>query len=199
MPCGGPWSAGGIVAPLMVVRGDGTLMSDEFAARTPVETIHSGPGRQRHRRALPLRASTTALVVDVGGTTTDLALIEDGQVTVSVEGADGRRVQDLRAGRQPAVHRAGRRQPHHGYARRADRGRAGARAAALPPGRRSSRRGQAAAGPGAAAVVAGDAGLARILVSPARTAAELPGGRQQQEEALDRRCCATVRSPCPRS
>ena len=32
-----------IVAPLMVVRGDGTLMSDEFAARTPVETIHSGP------------------------------------------------------------------------------------------------------------------------------------------------------------
>ena len=29
-----------IDAPLMVVRGDGTLMSDEFAARTPVETIH---------------------------------------------------------------------------------------------------------------------------------------------------------------
>ncbi|MGD9275263.1 MAG: hydantoinase/oxoprolinase N-terminal domain-containing protein, partial [Desulfobacterales bacterium] len=32
-----------IKAPLMVVRGDGTLMSDEFAAKTPVETIHSGP------------------------------------------------------------------------------------------------------------------------------------------------------------
>ena len=32
-----------IDAPLMVVRGDGTLMSDEFAARTPVETVHSGP------------------------------------------------------------------------------------------------------------------------------------------------------------
>ena len=32
-----------IEAPLMMVRGDGTLMSDEFASRTPVETIHSGP------------------------------------------------------------------------------------------------------------------------------------------------------------
>jgi len=75
-----------IDAPLMVVRGDGTLMSDEFAARTPVETIHSGPaasaigGRFLSRR-------DDALIVDVGGTTTDIALIVDGQVTVSEEGA----------------------------------------------------------------------------------------------------------------
>lgn len=75
-----------IDAPLMVVRGDGTLMSDEFAAQTPVETIHSGPaasaigGRFLSRR-------DDALIVDVGGTTTDIALIVDGQVTVSEEGA----------------------------------------------------------------------------------------------------------------
>ncbi len=75
-----------IHAPLMVVRGDGTLMSDEFAARTPVETIHSGPAASAIGGRF-LSGLNEALVVDVGGTTTDLALIVDGQVTVSAEGA----------------------------------------------------------------------------------------------------------------
>ena len=75
-----------IVAPLMVVRGDGTLMSDEFAARTPVETIHSGPAASAIGGRF-LSDLDDALVVDVGGTTTDLALIVGGQVTVSTEGA----------------------------------------------------------------------------------------------------------------
>ncbi len=75
-----------IDAPLMVVRGDGTLMSDEFAARTPVETIHSGPAASAIGGRF-LSNLDHALILDVGGTTTDLALIEDGQVTVSEEGA----------------------------------------------------------------------------------------------------------------
>jgi N-methylhydantoinase A/oxoprolinase/acetone carboxylase beta subunit len=75
-----------IDAPLMVVRGDGTLMSDEFAARTPVETIHSGPAASAIGGRF-LSGLDDALVVDVGGTTTDIALIEGGQVTVSEEGA----------------------------------------------------------------------------------------------------------------
>ena len=75
-----------IVAPLMVVRGDGTLMSDEFAARSPVETIHSGPAASAIGGRF-LSGLDGALVVDVGGTTTDIALIEEGQVTVSEEGA----------------------------------------------------------------------------------------------------------------
>ena len=75
-----------IVAPLMVVRGDGTLMSDEFAARTPVETIHSGPAASAIGGRF-LSNLDEALIVDVGGTTTDLALIEGGQVRVSTEGA----------------------------------------------------------------------------------------------------------------
>jgi N-methylhydantoinase A/oxoprolinase/acetone carboxylase beta subunit len=75
-----------IVAPLMVVRGDGTLMSAEFAARTPVETIHSGPAASAIGGRF-LSGHDNALVVDVGGTTTDLALIIDGQVTLSTEGA----------------------------------------------------------------------------------------------------------------
>jgi len=82
-----------IDAPLMVVRGDGTLMSDEFAARTPVETIHSGPaasaigGRFLSNLDCESSLGDDALIVDVGGTTTDLALIEHGQVRVSTEGA----------------------------------------------------------------------------------------------------------------
>ena len=75
-----------IDAPLMVVRGDGTLMSDEFAARTPVETIHSGPAASAMGGRFLSRLDD-ALIIDVGGTTTDIALIEAGQVTVSEEGA----------------------------------------------------------------------------------------------------------------
>ncbi len=75
-----------IDAPLMVVRGDGTLMSDEFAARTPVETIHSGPAASAIGGRFLSRLDE-ALVIDVGGTTTDIALIEDGQVMVSEQGA----------------------------------------------------------------------------------------------------------------
>src|SRR5690606_7534521 len=63
-----------IDAPLMVVRGDGTLMSAEFAARTPVETIHSGPAASAIGARFLTRLDD-ALVVDVGGTTTDFALV----------------------------------------------------------------------------------------------------------------------------
>ena len=75
-----------INAPLMVVRGDGTLMSDEFAARTPVETIHSGPAASAIGGRF-LSHLDDALVVDIGGTTTDIALIQAGQVKVTEEGA----------------------------------------------------------------------------------------------------------------
>ena len=61
-------------------------MSDEFAARMPVETIHSGPAASAIGGRF-LSGLDDALVVDIGGTTTDLALIEGGQVTVSVDGA----------------------------------------------------------------------------------------------------------------
>jgi N-methylhydantoinase A/oxoprolinase/acetone carboxylase beta subunit len=76
----------GIKAPLMVVRGDGTLMSDEFAAGTPVETIHSGPAASAIGGRF-LSQQEDALIVDVGGTTTDLALIQSGEVTISEQGA----------------------------------------------------------------------------------------------------------------
>jgi N-methylhydantoinase A/oxoprolinase/acetone carboxylase beta subunit len=75
-----------IAAPLMVVRGDGTLMSEDFAAHTPVETIHSGPAASAIGGRF-LSQLDDALVVDVGGTTTDIALIQSGQVVVNEDGA----------------------------------------------------------------------------------------------------------------
>jgi len=75
-----------ITAPLMVVRGDGTLMSDTFAAASPVETIHSGPAASAIG-GRTLSGLENALVIDIGGTTTDLALIVQNQVTISEDGA----------------------------------------------------------------------------------------------------------------
>ncbi len=76
----------GIQAPLMVVRGDGTLMSAEFAVRTPMETIHSGPAASAIGGRF-LSGRDDALVIDIGGTTTDLALIEAGEVKAGDRGA----------------------------------------------------------------------------------------------------------------
>jgi len=75
-----------IDAPLMVVRGDGTLMSAGFAKDTPVETIHSGPAASAIGGRF-LCGQDDALVIDVGGTTTDIALVINGEVAVSAEGA----------------------------------------------------------------------------------------------------------------
>lgn len=75
-----------IDAPLMVVRGDGTLMSDAFAAQSPVETIHSGPAASAIGGRF-ISHLDDALVLDIGGTTTDIALVQGGQVAISEEGA----------------------------------------------------------------------------------------------------------------
>jgi N-methylhydantoinase A/oxoprolinase/acetone carboxylase beta subunit len=76
----------GIIAPLMVVKGDGTLASAEAVARRPVETVHSGPAASAVGARF-LSGLDRALVVDIGGTTTDLAVIDGGQVNISETGA----------------------------------------------------------------------------------------------------------------
>ncbi len=76
----------GIEAPIVVVKGDGTLMSAEAAAERPVETILSGPAASvsgaRHLTGLE-----DALVLDMGGTTTDTAALEEGAVCISEAGS----------------------------------------------------------------------------------------------------------------
>ncbi|MDJ0781462.1 MAG: hydantoinase/oxoprolinase family protein [Desulfosarcinaceae bacterium] len=75
-----------IPAPIMVVKGDGSLMSCELAMQRPVETILSGPAASV-AGARFLTDLDDALVVDMGGTTTDTALLEAGRVRVSEQGA----------------------------------------------------------------------------------------------------------------
>ncbi len=76
----------GIKAPLMIVKGDGSLMPYTEAATKPVETILSGPAASTIGGRF-LSGLNSALVVDVGGTTTDMALIEHDNIAVSNEGA----------------------------------------------------------------------------------------------------------------
>jgi N-methylhydantoinase A/oxoprolinase/acetone carboxylase beta subunit len=76
-----------IHAPLMVVKGDGTLMSAEMAKEKPVETILSGPAASV-AGAKYLTGLNEAMVVDMGGTTTDTADILDGQVNICESGAN---------------------------------------------------------------------------------------------------------------
>ncbi|WP_054309464.1 hydantoinase/oxoprolinase family protein [Mesorhizobium sp. 1M-11] len=76
----------GIAAPLMVVRGDGALVSAAFARQRPIETILSGPAASlvgaRHMTGLD-----DAVVSDIGGTTTDVAVLDKGRPRLDPEGA----------------------------------------------------------------------------------------------------------------
>ncbi|MEF8941511.1 MAG: hydantoinase/oxoprolinase family protein [Desulfohalobiaceae bacterium] len=76
----------GFNAPLMIVKGDGSLMPYTEAVKKPVETVLSGPSASTIGGRF-LSSCSSALVVDVGGTTTDMALIEDGAIAVSDQGA----------------------------------------------------------------------------------------------------------------
>ncbi len=76
----------GIKAPVMVVKGDGTLMSATMAKNRPVETILSGPAASVAGAKL-LTGLNNATVVDIGGTTTDTAQLIDGTVEVCEKGA----------------------------------------------------------------------------------------------------------------
>ncbi len=75
-----------IHAPLMVVKGDGSLIDAQVALERPVETILSGPAASvvgaRH-----LLSEDDVFVVDMGGTTTDIALLRDGRPVLNQGGA----------------------------------------------------------------------------------------------------------------
>ncbi len=76
----------GIRAPLMLVKGDGSLMSEELARQHPVETVLSGPAASV-LGARYLTGREDLLVVDMGGTTTDLAILKGGRPRSSRRGA----------------------------------------------------------------------------------------------------------------
>lgn len=69
--------ARGITAPVVMVRSDGSLMNTAFTAEHPVETLLSGPVASV-MGAMELTDEENALVVDIGGTTTDIAFVKNG-------------------------------------------------------------------------------------------------------------------------
>lgn len=79
-------AARAIAAPLMVVKGDGSLIGAGVARNSPVETILSGPAASLVG-ARALCGEADLLVADTGGTTTDIARLVDGVPRLAADGA----------------------------------------------------------------------------------------------------------------
>lgn len=93
----------GLDVPLTIVRSDGTLMSEEMARTCPVETLLCGPVASVIGGCV-LANEDSAILVDMGGTTTDLALVQNnnpvmakggifiGQYRTSIKGLDAQAI-----------------------------------------------------------------------------------------------------------
>ena len=76
-----------INCPFYVSQNDGTLMSAEFAAEFPALTFASGPTNSLRGASL-LTNLDDAVVVDIGGTTSDIGVLQDGfprQSNIAIE------------------------------------------------------------------------------------------------------------------
>ena len=63
--------------PVMILRSDGSLMSKDLSRERPVETILSGPAASVIG-GRGLSESRDCLIIDIGGTTTDISIVEKG-------------------------------------------------------------------------------------------------------------------------
>lgn len=82
--------ASGLAARIFLTQNDGTLMSAATAKKYPVRTVGSGPTNSM-RGAASITGLKDVLVVDVGGTTTDVGVLVNGfprpaALTVSLGG-----------------------------------------------------------------------------------------------------------------
>jgi N-methylhydantoinase A/oxoprolinase/acetone carboxylase beta subunit len=75
-----------VKAPLMIVKGDGSLASLENAIEKPIGTVLSGPAASVIG-ACQLSGLDNAIVADMGGTTTDIAIVSNGQPRLCTDGA----------------------------------------------------------------------------------------------------------------
>jgi len=105
----------GIGAALVIVRSDGSLMSEEFATLRPVETLLCGPAASAIG-GTRLSNNPNSIIVDMGGTTTDIALVKGGAPMTVVDGVsigkwktyvDGLYVKTLGLGGDSAIHYTG--------------------------------------------------------------------------------------------
>ena len=75
----------GVTARSLVVRSDGSLMSHSLAHKRPVDTILSGPAASvlgGHR----LAKRENCLIIDMGGTTTDISIVRNGNPKMETGG-----------------------------------------------------------------------------------------------------------------
>ncbi|MGC9530216.1 MAG: hydantoinase/oxoprolinase N-terminal domain-containing protein [Candidatus Bipolaricaulaceae bacterium] len=80
----------GIQAPLFIVQNDGSVMSADYAVDYPIFTVASGPAASV-RGSVYLSGIEDGVVVDIGGTSTDVAYIVSGfpresSITVTIGG-----------------------------------------------------------------------------------------------------------------
>ncbi len=74
----------GLSCPVVIIGGNGKAVSIDQAVERAAMTVASGPACTAHFGAL--QTSGDALVIDVGGTTTDIAIIEKGQPQMAANG-----------------------------------------------------------------------------------------------------------------
>ena len=75
----------GIACPLYIVKGDGSLMEAQEAVQRPVHTLFSGPAASVQGGVF-LSGQSEAVVVDVGGTTTDIGRVWGGRAPLRAGG-----------------------------------------------------------------------------------------------------------------
>ncbi len=71
--------------PFVIMRSDGSLVSEEYSRKYPVETLLCGPTASA-KGGLALMPEKNAVLIDMGGTTSDIALIKDGEPVIDPEG-----------------------------------------------------------------------------------------------------------------
>lgn len=71
--------------PIAIVRSDGSLMSEEMARECPVETLLSGPAASVVGGGA-LADEAGAVIVDMGGTTTDVAVMREKEPVMAGSG-----------------------------------------------------------------------------------------------------------------
>ena len=76
----------GMDIPIMIVKGDGSLMTEATAKYRPIETILSGSAASIIGATF-FNGTDHGLILDMGGTTTDIAVMKNGRPRIDPQGA----------------------------------------------------------------------------------------------------------------
>lgn len=75
----------GIQIPFVIMRSDGSLVSEQYSRQFPVETLLCGPTASI-KGGIELFHESRALVIDMGGTTSDIGIIQNGEPLLDEQG-----------------------------------------------------------------------------------------------------------------